>query len=110
MRFIVHLTFALESNGLARHQTVLSLNDRQQAQAYYPPAWRAGRARIVLSGCFAKIRDCDGSALSESTAGHRSNAVDSETVTYRAGLRFEELCLPVWEALARGGHLLHAPP
>jgi hypothetical protein len=25
-------------------------------------------------------------------------------------LRFEELCLPVWEELARGGHLLHAPP
>jgi hypothetical protein len=37
-------------------------------------------------------------------------AVDSETVTYRAGLRFEEVCLPVWEELARGGHLLHAPP
>jgi hypothetical protein len=37
-------------------------------------------------------------------------AVDAEAVTYRAGLRFEELCLPVWEELARGGHLLHAPP
>ena len=36
--------------------------------------------------------------------------VDSETVTYRAGLRFEELCLPVWEELARGAHLLHVPP
>jgi hypothetical protein len=33
-----------------------------------------------------------------------------EGVTYRAGLRFEELCLPVREELARGGHLLHAPP
>ena len=31
-------------------------------------------------------------------------------LTYRAGLRFEELCLPVWEELSRGGHLLHAPP
>ena len=33
-----------------------------------------------------------------------------EGVTYRAGLRFEELCVPVWEELARGTHLLHAPP
>jgi hypothetical protein len=33
-----------------------------------------------------------------------------EGLTYRGGLRFEELCLPVWEELARGGHLLHAPP
>ena len=37
-------------------------------------------------------------------------AVDPEAVTYRAGLRFEELCLPIWEHLARGAHLLHAPP
>jgi hypothetical protein len=37
-------------------------------------------------------------------------AVDAEAVTYRAGLRFEELRLPVWEELARGAHLLHAPP
>jgi hypothetical protein len=37
-------------------------------------------------------------------------AVDAEAVTYRAGLRFEELCLPVWEELARGAHLVHAPP
>jgi PilZ domain len=36
--------------------------------------------------------------------------VDSEAVTYRAGLRFEELCLPIWEELARGARLLHAPP
>jgi hypothetical protein len=33
-----------------------------------------------------------------------------EGVTYRGGLRFEELRLPVWEELARGAHLLHAPP
>jgi hypothetical protein len=33
-----------------------------------------------------------------------------EGVTYRGGLHFEELCLPVWEELARGAHLLHAPP
>jgi hypothetical protein len=31
-------------------------------------------------------------------------------VTYRGGLRFAELCRPVWEELARGAHLLHAPP
>lgn len=37
-------------------------------------------------------------------------AVDAEAVTYRAGLRFEELCLPVWEEVARGARLLHAPP
>lgn len=30
-------------------------------------------------------------------------------VTYRDGVRFEEGWLPVWEELARGGHLLHAP-
>jgi PilZ domain len=34
-------------------------------------------------------------------------AVDSEAVTYRAGLRFEEPCLPIWEELERGAHLLH---
>jgi hypothetical protein len=35
-------------------------------------------------------------------------AVDPEEgVTYRAGLRFQELCLPIWEELARGAH---APP
>jgi hypothetical protein len=33
-----------------------------------------------------------------------------EGVAYRAGLRFEEVCLPVWEELGRGAHLLHAPP
>jgi hypothetical protein len=33
-----------------------------------------------------------------------------EGLTYRGGLRFEELCLPVWEEVARGAHLLHAPP
>ena len=37
-------------------------------------------------------------------------AVDPETVSYRAGLRFEELCAPIWEELARGARLLHAPP
>lgn len=37
-------------------------------------------------------------------------AVESEAVTYRAGLRFEELCPPIWEDLGRGGRLLHAPP
>ena len=37
-------------------------------------------------------------------------AVDPEGVTYRAGLRFEELCLPIWEEVARGAHLLQAPP
>jgi PilZ domain len=38
-------------------------------------------------------------------------AVDPEEgVTYRAGLRFEELCPPIWEELARGARLLHAPP
>jgi hypothetical protein len=37
-------------------------------------------------------------------------AIDPEAVTYRAGLRFEELCLPIWEELARGARPLHAPP
>ena len=37
-------------------------------------------------------------------------AVDPEELTYRAGLRFEELCLPIGEELARRAHLLHAPP
>jgi hypothetical protein len=37
-------------------------------------------------------------------------AVEPEAVTYRAGLRFEELCLPIWEEVARGARLLHAPP
>ena len=37
-------------------------------------------------------------------------AVDPEAVTYRAGLRFEELCPPIWEDLGRGTRLLHAPP
>jgi hypothetical protein len=37
-------------------------------------------------------------------------AVESEAVTYRAGLRFEELCPPVWEDSIRGGRLVHAPP
>jgi hypothetical protein len=37
-------------------------------------------------------------------------ALDPEAVTYRAGLRFEELCRPIWEELARGARLLHAPP
>ena len=36
-------------------------------------------------------------------------AVDPEALTYRAGLRFEELCPPIWEELARRAHLLHAP-
>jgi hypothetical protein len=29
-------------------------------------------------------------------------AVDPEAVTYRAGLRFEELCPPIWEEPGRG--------
>jgi hypothetical protein len=33
-----------------------------------------------------------------------------EGITYRGGLRFEELCPPLWEAHARGSLLLHAPP
>jgi hypothetical protein len=37
-------------------------------------------------------------------------AVDPETVTYRAGLRFEELCPPMWEEPGRGGRPLRAPP
>ena len=37
-------------------------------------------------------------------------AVESEAVTYRAGLRFEELCPSIWEDLGRGPRLLHAPP
>jgi len=37
-------------------------------------------------------------------------AVESEAVTYRAGLRFEELCPPIWEERDRGTRLLHAPP
>jgi PilZ domain-containing protein len=37
-------------------------------------------------------------------------AVDPEAVTYRAGLRFEQLCVPIWEELATGARLLHAPP
>lgn len=32
-------------------------------------------------------------------------AVDPEAVIYRAGLRFEELCLPIWEELGRGARL-----
>jgi hypothetical protein len=36
-------------------------------------------------------------------------AVDPEAVTYRAGLRFEELCPPIWEELGRGARLHHAP-
>jgi hypothetical protein len=36
--------------------------------------------------------------------------VESEAVTYRAGLRFEELCPPIWEDLGRGTRLLHVPP
>ena len=35
-------------------------------------------------------------------------AVDPEAVTYRAGLRFEERCRPIWEELDRGARLLHA--
>ena len=37
-------------------------------------------------------------------------AVDPEAVTYRAGLRFEEFCPPIWEELGRGARLLHGPP
>lgn len=36
--------------------------------------------------------------------------VEPEAVTYRAGLRFEELCLPIWEELGRWARLLHGPP
>ena len=37
-------------------------------------------------------------------------AIDPECVTYRAGLRREELCPPIWEELGREVRLLHAPP
>lgn len=37
-------------------------------------------------------------------------SVEPEAVTYRAGLRFEELCPPIWEEPGRGARLLHAPP
>ena len=37
-------------------------------------------------------------------------AVESEAVTYRAGLRFEELCPPIWEELGGGARLFRAPP
>ena len=37
-------------------------------------------------------------------------AVDPEVMTYRAGLRFEELCPPIWEEPGRGGRLVHSPP
>jgi len=31
-------------------------------------------------------------------------------LTYRGGLRFDELCLPFWEEQARGSNLTNAPP
>ena len=37
-------------------------------------------------------------------------AVDPEALSYRAGLRFEEFCPPIWEELGRGARLLHGPP
>jgi hypothetical protein len=36
-------------------------------------------------------------------------AVEPEAVTYRAGLRFEELCPPIWGEPGRGARLLHGP-
>ena len=36
-------------------------------------------------------------------------AVEPEAVAYRAGLRFEELCPPIWGELGRGAQLLQAP-
>ena len=37
-------------------------------------------------------------------------AVDPEAVTYRIGLRLEELCVPIRDELATRTRLLHAPP
>jgi hypothetical protein len=33
-----------------------------------------------------------------------------EGVTYRGSLRFDELCLPLWEEQSRGSNLTNAPP
>jgi PilZ domain-containing protein len=39
-----------------------------------------------------------------------SSVHPDDGLTYRGGLRFDELCLPFWEEQARGSNLTNAPP